>query len=263
MACGDLPQVRRENHWIARTCAHTASIPMNNASDVSAAASSTTARTMTRSPLLDRTRTMFYFCSGVKAGAVRLQPIQGWVKLLVFDDLVLTYMSICIILAELISRKKLSTLPSLFTGMDTARTLLVSPEVLAAVSPPFADNETGHRLGEFRAWLDSFSEGGEISVAEDPNQKPPDAMLARVAPVEDELWSIRVTEPADTSGIRALGAFATKDKFICLIWDYREGIAVFDDEVERAREVWRDLFGTQLPLKGGNLDEYLTNYRVV
>jgi hypothetical protein len=172
-------------------------------------------------------------------------------------------MSICTILAEQVRQRKLTELPSLFTGDDTARAMFASRDVLVAVSPPFPDTEQGQRLGEFRAWLDSFVEGGEISVAENPNEKPPDAMLARVAPVEDEFWSIRVTEPEDTAGIRALGGFAGKDKFVCLIWDYREGIPVFDEEVEAARVAWRDLFGSQRPFRGESPDEYLTNYRTV
>jgi len=60
------PSAAAENHCMAKTCAQIASIPMNSANDVSAAASSATARTMTHPPLLDRTGTVFYFCSGVK-----------------------------------------------------------------------------------------------------------------------------------------------------------------------------------------------------
>jgi hypothetical protein len=59
MACGALPPPRQEAHCIPSTCAQIASIPMNNANDVSAAASSATARTMTEPPLLDRTGTLF------------------------------------------------------------------------------------------------------------------------------------------------------------------------------------------------------------
>ncbi len=117
------------------------------------------------------------------------------------------------------------------------------------------------RREELRVWLDAFSEGGEISVAEDPHKKPPDAMLARVDPVADEFWSIRITEPEDTSGIRALGAFAAKDTFVALTWDYREHIGEdFNDAVADAREAWRDLFGDEPPFSGENLDEYLSNY---
>ena len=84
----------------------------------------------------------------------------------------------------------------------------MSPDILAVITPPFPETEKGKRLSEFRAWLDAFMEGSEISVAQDPDQKPPDAMLARVKPVEDEFWSIRVTEPEKTPGIRSLGGFA-------------------------------------------------------
>jgi hypothetical protein len=52
MACDLLSHPGSESHCTAKTCAQMASIPMNNASDVSAAASSTTARTMTRSSLI-------------------------------------------------------------------------------------------------------------------------------------------------------------------------------------------------------------------
>jgi hypothetical protein len=48
-----------KNHCTAMTWAQIASIPMNSASDVNAAASCATARTMTHPPLLDRTGTLF------------------------------------------------------------------------------------------------------------------------------------------------------------------------------------------------------------
>jgi hypothetical protein len=162
-----------------------------------------------------------------------------------------------------LSDKKLFELQSLFTGGETARTMIVSPDIFAAVQPPFPDTEYGERLGEFRAWLDAFMEGAEISVAENPDQKPPDAMLARVKPIDWEFWSIRVTEPERTPGIRALGAFADKDKFVALTWDCREMIQNFNDEVESAADAWIDIFGSEDPLRGDNLDEYLTNYRPV
>jgi len=114
-------------------------------------------------------------------------------------------MSIAPILAKLVAQTRLISLPSLFTGADTARVLYVTPDVFAAVSPPFADDETGRRLAEFRAWLDAFLEGGEISVAEDPRRKPPDAMLARVAPVEEEFWSLRVDRAGRDLGYQGAG----------------------------------------------------------
>jgi len=172
-------------------------------------------------------------------------------------------MSINTILDTLLHEKKLFELESLTTGSDTARKMIVSPHIAAVVSPPFPDTEEGLRLGEFRGWLDAFMEGCELSVAEDPHQKPPDAMLARTDPTEDEFWSIRVTEPEDTAGLRSLGGFFGLDEFIALIWDFREAIPVFDDEVDQVRNAWRDLFGSKKPYHGVSLDAYLTNYRAV
>lgn len=170
-------------------------------------------------------------------------------------------MSIQLILQALLKANELYELPSLYTGTETARTMIVTPDVLAAVSFPLPDTEEGRRLGEFRYWLDGFSELSQISVAEDPFKKPQDTMLARVGPVEAEFWSIRITAPEDTPGIRCLGAFAEKDKFIALMWDCRELIGNnFSEEVEAAQAMWRDLFGIEPPLSGDTLDDYLTNY---
>src|SRR5207237_3704233 len=106
---------------------------------------------------------------------------------------VLTYMSInSKLLDTALKAETLFQLESLFTRDETARTMIVSADVLAAVTPPFPDTVDGLRRGEFRGWLDSFLEGGEISVAEDPDKKPRDAMLARVHPTGEEFWSIRV-----------------------------------------------------------------------
>jgi hypothetical protein len=139
--------------------------------------------------------------------------------------------------------------------------MYVSADVLAAVTPPFADTLEGERLGMFRAWLDDFVDGARISVSEDPDRKPPYAMLARVHPVDDEFWSIRVNEPLDTAGIRSLGAFWKLNEFVALTWAKREDIgADFDAEVDEAQERWADLFAAETPHTGDDLDEYLTNY---
>lgn len=170
-------------------------------------------------------------------------------------------MSIQLILQAQLSANQLYELPSLFTGTETARTMIVTPDVLAAVRFPFPDTEEGRRLGAFRYWLDCFSECSQISVAEDPFRKPQDTMLARVGPVEDEFWSIRVTEPEKTDGIRCLGAFAERDKFIALTWEYREIINnKFSKEVEAAQAMWQGMFGKEPPFSGDTLDDYLTNY---
>lgn len=159
--------------------------------------------------------------------------------------------------------KRLFQLESLETGDETGREVFVSADISAATMPPFPDTEVGQRLAELRAWLDGFLELAEITVAEDPDHKPPDVMFARVHPVKAQFWSIRVTLPEESPGIRAIGAFAGKDKFVALTWDYREKMVDFDGDVELAMKYWADLFGSQEPFRGDNLDAYLTNYRPV
>jgi hypothetical protein len=167
------------------------------------------------------------------------------------------------ILEELLEQRGLFKLESLLTDDETVRTMIVAPAVFAAVRPPFADTDEGMRLGELRGWFDAFMEGAEISVSENPGRKPPETMLARVHPVEAEFWSIRVTDPRETPGIRSLGAFSAKDEFIALRWDYRENIEIFDDEVSATIDAWRDLFHSEAPHDGSNLDAYISYYRVV
>jgi hypothetical protein len=167
-------------------------------------------------------------------------------------------MSRQLILEALLRDRGLYPLASLLTGDDVVRTMVVSPSVFAAVLPPFPDTEEGRRLGELRGWFDSFMEGAELSVAENPHRKPPDTMLARVHPHEKEFWSVRVTDPYDTPGIRSFGAFHEQDYFIALRWDYRENIEIFEDEVDATINAWRDLFKDEPPHSGSNLNEYLT-----
>lgn len=169
-------------------------------------------------------------------------------------------MSILLILDCLLAGRRLIERPSEFTGLETARTMYVTPEISDLTTPPFPDTEKGDRLAVLAAWLDAFSEHGEFSVSEDPDNKPPSTMLARVHPTDAEFWSIRVTEPECTAGIRILGAFVAKDEFMALTWEYREFIASFDGEVEAVRDEWRDLFGALRPHSGNNVSDYLTNF---
>lgn len=158
---------------------------------------------------------------------------------------------------------KLFELRSLFTGDDTARSVYTTADVCIAIMPPFAETAIGERLAELRAWFDAFLEQSEITVSENPDNKPREVMLARVHPVKSEIWSARVTSPEETPGIRALCAFVSKDQLVALTWDFREDMDDFDGNVERAIQIWKDLFGTELPLSGDSLDAYLTNFRAI
>jgi hypothetical protein len=133
---------------------------------------------------------------------------------------------------------------------------------MSAVTGPFSEDRDGLRLVQFRQDLDAFLEGSEISIAENPDAKPSDAMMARIHPVTDEFWDIRSISP--NPGIRAFGGFSAKDEFIALIWNYRENLeGRWDEEVEDLRRTWVELFGTERPMHGANLDAYLSNFIAV
>ena len=140
--------------------------------------------------------------------------------------------------------------------------MFVTPEIYAVAKPPFADTLKGERHAEVASYLDAFSELNEISVFEGSGPKPWGVMLARVMPPEDEFWSMRITDPEDTAGIRILGGFCGLDAFVGLTFEYRELIppGEFSDEVGVLRETWADYFGTTPPHSGASLDDYLTNY---
>jgi hypothetical protein len=176
---------------------------------------------------------------------------------------ILTYMSIHDQIKELERPGKLYCLESLLTGEETVRTLWVSSDVLAAVTPPYplgSNPQQRERLREFREFLDAFLEHGHISVAQNPDDKPEFAMLARVKPPERDFWDFRVTAPQP--GIRAFGAFADFNTFVVLTWDFRENIppGQFDAEVADCMDAWRDLFGDTPPYAKSSLNEYLTEY---
>lgn len=166
-------------------------------------------------------------------------------------------------LRKLEAAKRLHCLQSLLTGEDTVRTLWVSSDVLTAVTPPHAlakNPDERERLSEFRQFLDAFLEHGHVSVAQDPDDKPEFAMLARVKPVEKEFWDLRVTAPRP--GIRAFGAFADFNTFVVLTWDFRENIppGTFNDDVQNCIECWGDYFEETPPFRAAKLNEYLSEF---
>jgi hypothetical protein len=152
----------------------------------------------------------------------------------------------------------LHQLESEFCGHETARTIFATKDVLDAISPPFSDDRDGEMHAEFKATIDAFLEGNEITVAEDPYDKPADTMLARVDPVEAGVWDLRIFAPRP--GIRCLGCFWHCDVFVALVWDYRENFdGDWPEYIQECLSAWRRLFGDRQPVSGG-LDEHLTEY---
>jgi hypothetical protein len=164
---------------------------------------------------------------------------------------------------------ELFLLPTLVPGEPTVRELFVSKKVKEAVFPPWPDNHLGIRHQTFRADFDAFTEHDMRSVSENPRNKPPDTHIARVDPVEREVWDFRSLHPP---GIRSFGRFGGLNLFVALTWAYREDIEPGDDwrsddnwraEIELCETEWARLFGDDLIFRGDTLDDYLTNYIAV
>ena len=150
-------------------------------------------------------------------------------------------------------------LPFAVEGEEWIRDLVLSSEVWDAVRGPFPENRDGERHAEFRAYLEAFASGEEISVSENPFQKSSYTFMARVHPIGLDVWDIRVMELRP--GIRCFGCIGDSDLFVALTWDYRENIEEnaegFKKEALRCREAWDKLFTCQP--KKGNASGLLSN----
>jgi len=144
-------------------------------------------------------------------------------------------------------------------GEETPRCVFVSEEVRDAVEGEWPDTREGRRHTRLRAFLDGFTEGDEFSLAQDPFDKPRLAMIARVHPVEAEVFDFRCLTP--NPGMRVLGFFVEIDTFLALTWDYRENFEGKDDWSEEVNDCvtkWQSLFGSLPPLKGKTVYDYIS-----
>lgn len=143
-------------------------------------------------------------------------------------------------------------------GVEAARTLFVSAEVLEIFEDQ-SDTRDGVRRAEAAALLEAFVEGAYITLGEDPFDKQANAIMARVHPVNLEIFDFRCLDP--TPGIRILGCFKEKDTFIALTWDYRENFetaADWEEQVQRCQNAWSELFADEAPHSGDKIDAYLS-----
>jgi hypothetical protein len=154
---------------------------------------------------------------------------------------------------------KLFCLPSLFLGEDAPRSIFVSADVFSIVEGPWAETSDGRRHANLRSLFDGFTDGDRFTMADDPFKKPSHSMIARVAPIESEVFDFRCLDP--NPGIRAFGRFAEQDIFVALTWNYRENISGREDwsaEVESCITLWQELFDNLPPHKGRTVNDYIT-----
>jgi len=159
---------------------------------------------------------------------------------------------------------RLHFLAPLVQSAAIIRELFVSTEVIAVAHPPWPATLPGRRHAQMRAYLDAFTEGRRLAVANDPYRKPRTANIARVDPPGDEVFAFRCIDPKP--GIRVFGCFAAFDLFVALTWRVREDLPTdaalnreWRDEVERCKAAWRRLFNPYRPHAGATLDDYLSN----
>jgi hypothetical protein len=147
-------------------------------------------------------------------------------------------------------------------GGEAVRTLFVSGEVFDSVRGPFSRDFDGHRLGQFRGTLDAFTRGNWVSIASDPFTKKPWAYFAPVDPRSLDIWDIRAMAPLPQ--IRCFGAWAEKDEFMALTWQWRDDIHDFAAEAREARREWDRILSPYTPYRGKTIDDYISErYRVV
>lgn len=146
---------------------------------------------------------------------------------------------------------------------ETPRKLYLSVEVADGLFDDLTEDTSGVRRARAQAVLEAFVDGGFVTVGENPSDKDAKSIMARVAPVEWEIFDFRCLDPQP--GIRVLGCFFAKDVFVALTWDYREEFdGRWPEQVQRAKDAWTDIFGAVPPHSGDQLDAYLSyNFEAV
>ena len=155
---------------------------------------------------------------------------------------------------------RLFFLPPLIGSAAVVRELFVSEEINRVAHPPWSPTALGTRFAQMRAYLDAWSEGRLISIADHPYRKPKPTFMARIDPAPDEVFDIRCIDP--NPGIRIMGCFADRDLFIALTRANREDLVTLHDwrnEREACKAAWRRLFPTYQPYTGATLNDYISN----
>lgn len=148
-------------------------------------------------------------------------------------------------------------------GVRQERVLLLSKAMRTAIiDGPWSNEAEEDRLaGTLRADLERFvagdllraSLGGRNLAAED---------MKRLADTY-EVWEFK-SDTNPKQGIRVFGRFAGFDLFVATHWQWRDalddyGSQAWNNEINRCKDDWFDLFKKQTPHTGDNIDAYLSN----
>ena len=155
--------------------------------------------------------------------------------------------------------RSLFRLPPEIGDDEKPSTMLIAERIRDDFFGPWPDTVEGERLASARSLLDAFTCGGYITVGEDPHNKDPEAVMARVDPTAEEVFDFRSFDCR--AGVRIFGCFTDRDEFIALTWDFRENLLTpqdWDDAVAECMAEWRKLFGDLPPHSGDTIDAYIS-----
>jgi hypothetical protein len=194
---------------------------------------------------------------------------RGTIRLALERRGLLTYMSIRAEWQKLLADGEHLFRLGPLDGDPAARTVLLSKEMNELIEGPWEEGEEGNRLARLLATLHNIVAGRRLVVCLTP-QKARKADIGRLCPIADSIWDVR---SQDKPALRVFCAFVEKDvlfaatcrprsaKVDWLGWlplgdrnskEWKRGIAATKRE-------WAKFFPTYEPVKGDNLDAYLSN----
>lgn len=160
-----------------------------------------------------------------------------------------------------VANNRLVELPPLMGA--TKRKIYVGEELFWLISSVHSNPILMTRSGTLRADLDHFSQGGLISVAQDPFKGGKAAYIKQLHPTYKEIWEIRSRNP--DPGLRVFGRFADTDIFIALSCHMRKSLGGpkdrnWRDAIIDCKTKWDHLFPTYNPKSAGGQNVYPTDY---
>jgi len=172
---------------------------------------------------------------------------------------------------HLLAEGRLHLVEPTFPSDEAGRTLLVSQEIRTLIEGPWTAKIWEARCMKLRADLENFASGGEITICTQPFTARTED-LALLDPIQDGVWDMR---SRSQPGLRLLGQFIDRDKFVALIPATRSVSSPYlargplgDKESGEWRTAIRDcttyfraLFQSLQAVRGGNVRDVLSgNY---
>lgn len=178
-------------------------------------------------------------------------------------------MSIRDVLRDQLTERRLFVLEPSVPGSPTARTMVLSKEVMDLLTEPWPCAAAARRLPRLRADLESFVAGEVISACLVP-YKAKNAYMGRLDKPRDEVWDVRSRDPSP--GLRILGRFAEQDVFVGLscwprsiVLQYLSRPPLLDgaskewsDGIKECKAEWRRLFDPYPAHTGTEVHDYLS-----